>query len=56
MKQFGVRLIAAFVVAFGTAPLAHAEILIGASGEVALRPYAPPRAAVAAPECVAVPA
>jgi branched-chain amino acid transport system substrate-binding protein len=32
MKQFGVRLIAAFIVAFGSGSLAHAEILIGAAG------------------------
>ncbi len=34
MKRFGVRLIAAFVVAFGSGSLAHAEILIGAAGPV----------------------
>jgi branched-chain amino acid transport system substrate-binding protein len=32
MKYFGVRLIAAFVVAFSSGSLAHAQILIGASG------------------------
>ena len=32
MKHFGARLMAALVVAFGPGSLAHAEILIGASG------------------------